>query len=158
MLTGHDPTDLMCPGDYTSAASYHQPVPGYHPGPGGGCDQLLASQSLMTSASADLNHYSGQETGPVSQPIRGQNSGHMTNNQSQVIKTEAEHTSELLDTETEESGEESEAGDTERLKTETEGGKEASTSKPPFSYVAMIGEDQDNRDIVRPQQARRNII
>ena len=76
MLTGHDPTDLMCPGDYTSAASYHQPVPGYHPG--GGCDQLLASQSLMTSASADLNHYSGQETGPVSQPIRGQNSGHVT--------------------------------------------------------------------------------
>ena len=60
--------------------------------------------------------------------------------QSQVIKTEAEHTSELLDTETEESGEESEAGDTERLKTEAEGGKEASTSKPPYSYVAMIGE------------------
>ena len=60
--------------------------------------------------------------------------------QSQVIKTEAEHTSELLDTETEESGEESEAGDTERLKTETEGGKETSNSKPPFSYVAMIGE------------------
>ena len=53
----------MYPGDYTSA-SYHQPVASYHSA--GGCDQLLASQSLMTSASADLNHYSGQETGPVS--------------------------------------------------------------------------------------------
>ena len=26
------------------------------------------------------------------------------------------------------------------VKTEAEGGKETSTSKPPFSYVAMIGE------------------
>ena len=116
-------TDL-CAGDYTSASSYHQPVPGYHSG--GGCDQLLASQSLMTSApaSGDLSHYSGQtqEPGPV-------------------IKTEAEHMGEHcgLETETEESGEESETGE-DRLKTEGEGGKESSTSKPPFSYVAMIGE------------------
>ena len=81
-----------------------------------------------TPASTDL-HYPGGQTQP--EP---------------VIKTEAEHSIGDhcgLETETEESGEESEAED--RLKTETgEGGKEASTSKPPFSYVAMIGEAQDN--------------
>ena len=57
-----------------------------------------------------------------------------------MIKTEAEHIGDHcgLETETEESGEESEAED--RLKTEAEGGKEASNTKPPFSYVAMIGE------------------
>ena len=75
-------------------------------------------------ASADL-HYPSGHTQP-GQP---------------VIKTEAEHIGDQcgLETETEESGEESETED--RLKTEGgEGGKEASTSKPPFSYVAMIGE------------------
>ena len=117
-------TDLTCPGDYTSP-SYHQSVPGYHSGGAGGCDHLLTSQSLMTSApaSADLHYPSGQ-----TQP-------------EPVIKTEAEHIGDQcgLETETEESGEESETED--RLKTEGgEGGKETSTSKPPFSYVAMIGE------------------
>ena len=60
-----------------------------------------------------------------------------------MIKTEAEHIGDHcgLETETEESGEESEAED--RLKTEAEGGKEASNTKPPFSYVAMIGESSD---------------
>ena len=120
--------DLTCPGDYTSPASYHQSVPGYHSGGGtGGCDHLLTSQSLMTPApaSADL-HYPSGHTQP--QP---------------VIKTEAEHIGDQcgLETETEESGEESETED--RLKTEGgEGGKEASNSKPPFSYVAMIGETE----------------
>ena len=60
-----------------------------------------------------------------------------------MIKTEAEHIGDHcgLETETEESGEESEAED--RLKTEAEGGKEASNTKPPFSYVAMIGESSE---------------
>ena len=128
VLTIYDLTTDLCAGDYTSASSYHQPVPGYHSG--GGCDQLLASQSLMTSApaSADLHYPSGQtQEGPV-------------------IKTEAEHIGDHcgLETETEESGEESEAED--RLKTEAEGGKEASNTKPPFSYVAMIGESSDAKE------------
>ena len=101
----------MCSGDYSGPG--YQPAPGYQHS--GGCDQLLASQTLIPPASTELQYNGGQEP---------------------VIKTEAEHCG--LETETEESGEDSEAED--RLKTEAEGGKEAGSSKPPFSYVAMIGE------------------